>query len=126
MSLQIVSVIGNATKDAEVRVSKDGASYVTFRLAISGQDATTSFYNVLVFGHYGEAIREHITRGRQIFVSGKLQISDKGYVSVVADHIELLSRPKSIAKEEMEVEEKPAKEPEVSQKNEPSELKKSK
>ena len=48
MSLQIVSIIGNATKDAEFRVSKDGASYVTFRLAISGRDGSTTFYNVLV------------------------------------------------------------------------------
>lgn len=104
MSLQIVSVIGNATKDAEVKVSKDGASYVTFRLAVSGQDGSTTFYNVLVFGHYGEILREHISRGRQIFVNGRLQVSEKGYISVIADHIELLSRPKP--KTEAMVEEK--------------------
>lgn len=94
MSLQIVSVIGNATKDAEIKVSKDGVSYVTFRLGVSGQDGTTTFYNVLVFGHYGEAIREHVVRGRQVYVTGRIQISEKGYVSVIADHIELLARPK--------------------------------
>jgi len=98
LSLQIVSIIGNATKDAELKVSKDGVSYVTFRIAISGQDGSTTFYNILVFGHYGEVVREHITRGRQIFVNGKLQISEKGYISVVADHIELLARPKPKAK----------------------------
>lgn len=97
LSLQIVSVIGNATKDAEVKVSKDGVSYVTFRLATSSSDGTTTFYNVLVFGQYGEVMREHITRGRQIFVSGRLQISDKGYVSVITDHIELLAKPKAKA-----------------------------
>ena len=95
MSLQIVSVIGNATKDAEVKVSKDGVSYVTFRLAVSNSDGATTFYNILVFGHYGDIMKEHVTRGRQVYVNGRLQISDKGYVSVVADHIELLARPKS-------------------------------
>jgi len=100
LSLQIVSIIGNATKDAELKVSKDGVSYVTFRIAISGQDGSTTFYNILVFGHYGEVVREHITRGRQIFVNGKLQISEKGYISVVADHIELLARPKLKVKTE--------------------------
>ena len=94
MSLQVVSVIGNATKDAEVRVSKDGVSYVTFRLAVSNSDGTATFYNVLVFGQYGDVIKDHVMRGRQIFVSGRLQVSEKGYVSVVADHIELLARPK--------------------------------
>lgn len=105
MSLQLVSAIGNATKDAELKVSKDGASYVTFRLAVSGQDGTTTFYNVLVFGHYGEVIRGHVMRGRQVFVNGRLQISEKGYVSVIADHIQLLARPRPKAKEE---EERPA------------------
>ncbi|OGM10838.1 hypothetical protein A2Z22_03050 [Candidatus Woesebacteria bacterium RBG_16_34_12] len=94
MTLQLVSIIGNATKDAETKVSKDGLSYVTFRVAVSGSDATTTFYNVLVFGHYGEVMKTHITRGRQIFVSGRLQISEKGYISVIADYIELLARPK--------------------------------
>lgn len=104
MSLQVVSVIGNATKDAEVRVSKDGVSYVAFRLAASNTDGTATFYNVLVFGHYGNAIKDHVIRGRQVFVNGRLQVSDKGYVSVVADHIELLARPK--AKKEVEEEPK--------------------
>ena len=110
MSLQIVSIIGNSTKDAEAKVSKDGVSYVSFRLGVSGQDGTTTFYNVLVFGHYGEVIREHITRGRQVFVNGRLQISDKGYVSVISDHIELLARPK------VKVEEKKEPEPSLEEK----------
>jgi single-stranded DNA-binding protein len=104
MSLQIVSVIGNATKDADVKTSKDGVSYVTFRLAVGGGDGATTFYNVLVFGKYGEVMQEHITRGRQIFVTGKVQISEKGYISVVADHLELLARPRPKEKKE----EKPA------------------
>lgn len=95
MSLQIVSVIGNATKDAELKSSKDGVSYVTFRLAAGDSNGTTTFYNVVVFGKYGEVMQEHVMRGRQVFVSGKLQVSDKGYVSVVADHIELLAKPKA-------------------------------
>jgi single-strand DNA-binding protein len=94
VSLQIVSVIGNATKDAELKSSKEGVSYVTFRLAASGSNENTTFYNVVIFGKYGEVLQEHIMRGRKIFVSGKLQVSEKGYVSVVADHIELLARPK--------------------------------
>jgi len=103
LSIQIVSVIGNATKDAELRVSKDGVSYVTFRLGVSGPNEESTFYNVLVFGHYGEVLKDKITRGREIFVNGKLQVSDKGYISVVADHVELLRFPK--AKPEMKMEE---------------------
>ena len=49
-------------------------------------------------------LKDQITRGRQIFVSGRLSISEKGYISVIADHIELLARPKP--KEKFEIEEK--------------------
>lgn len=103
MSLQIVNVIGNATKDAEKKASKDGISYVTFRLAANNTDDSTTFYNVVVFGSYGEMLRESITKGREIFVSGRLQVSEKGYISVVANQIELLRIPRS--KEEKEKEE---------------------
>lgn len=98
MSLQLVSVIGNATKDAEKKASKDGVSYVTFRVAVNNTDESTTFYNVVVFGSYGEMLRESITKGREIFVSGRLQVGEKGYVSVVANQIVLLRVPK--AKEE--------------------------
>lgn len=109
MSLQIVNIIGNATKDAEKKVSKDGVSYTTFRLAVSGAADKPTFYNVVIFGHYGEVLQEHVTRGREVFVSGRLEISEKGYVSVIADHIELLRRPKSKAEEKKEAEEGAAK-----------------
>lgn len=95
MSLQLVSVIGNATKDAERKTSKDGISYVTFRLAADNSDGSTSFYNIVIFGSYGEMMLPNITKGREIFVNGKLQVSDKGYISVVAENIELLRFPKS-------------------------------
>lgn len=106
LGLQIANVIGNATKDAELKSSKDGVSYVTFRLAVSGNQEKPTFYNVVVFGKYGEMLQEHVTKGREIFVSGKLDINEKGYVSVVADHVELLRRPKT--KEEKEAEKKVA------------------
>ena len=110
MSLQIVSVIGNATKDAEKKASKDGITYVTFRLAANNSDDTTTFYNVVVFGSYGEMLRESITKGREIFINGRLQVGEKGYVSVVANQIELLRVPKrkEEAKEEKTTPEKKA------------------
>lgn len=105
MGLQIVNVIGNATKDAERKVSKDGVSYVTFRLATSGVTDKPTFYNVVVFGHYGEVLQEYIVKGREIFVSGRQEVNEKGYISVIADHVELLRQPKSKAEPEIEIKE---------------------
>jgi single-strand DNA-binding protein len=109
MGLQLANVIGNATKDAELKVSREGVSYTTFRIAVSGYNEQPTFYNVIVFGRYGEVLQEQITKGREIFVSGKLEINEKGYVSVVADHVELLRYPKS--KEPVKTEEVKKEEP---------------
>lgn len=119
MGLQIVSVIGNATKDAERKVSKDGVSYLTFRLATSGASEKTTFYNVVVFGHYGSVLEEHITRGREIFVSGRQEINEKGYISVIADHVELLRIPKAKEEKKEEAEEKKEDKPAGKQKGRP-------
>jgi hypothetical protein len=100
LGLQIVNVIGNATKDAERKVSKDGVSYVTFRLATTGAGDKTTFYNVVVFGHYGEILQEFITKGREVFVSGRQEVNEKGFISVIADHVELLRYPKAKAEPE--------------------------
>lgn len=108
MSLQFVTVIGNATKNAEKKTSKNGVSYVTFRLAADNSDESTSFYNVVIFGSYGEMLMDSITKGREVFVNGKLQVSEKGYISVVASNIELLRLPKS--KRQKHKEEEKAKE----------------
>ena len=48
---------------------------------------------MVIFGKYGEAIQQHITKGREIFASGRLDVNDKGYISLISDHIELLRRP---------------------------------
>lgn len=121
VSLQIVSIIGNATKEAEVRVSKDGVSYVIFRLGVSGPNEQATFYNVLLFGHYGEALKDKITKGREIFVNGKLQISENGSASVVADHVELLRFPK--AKTEIKTEEVGEEKPEKKEEIKPAKSK---
>ena len=115
MGLQIINVIGNATKDAERKVSRDGVSYLTFRLATSGATDKPTFYNVVVFGHYGEVLQEYIMKGREIFVSGRQEVNEKGYISVLADHVELLRQPKSRAKPEIET--KKASKPKKSKKS---------
>ena len=104
MSLQIVSIIGNATKDAEQKVSKDGVNYVSFRVAVSGADNKATFYNVLLFGRYGEVLRDSITKGREVFVGGRLSVSEKGYIGVIAEHVELLRFPKGKKEEKKEEE----------------------
>ena len=88
MNYQKLIIVGNATNDAERRTSKDGSvPYTTFGVGVSrGKDAST-FFPVTVFGKHGQAVAEYITKGRQVLVEGRVEVSAKGRFSVVADRI---------------------------------------
>ena len=55
-------------------------------------------------------MQQHITKGREIFVGGRQEVNAKtGYISVIADHVELLRRPMSKSERKgKQEEEKPA------------------
>ena len=88
MNYQKLIIVGNATNDAERRTSKDGnVAYTTFSVGVSkGKDAST-FFPVTVFGKHGQAVTEYITKGRQVLVEGRVEVSENGRFSVVADRI---------------------------------------
>ena len=88
MNYQKLIIVGNATNDAERRTSQNGGvAYTTFRVGVSrGKDAST-FFPVTVFGKHGQAVAEYITKGRQVLVEGRVEVSEKGYFSVVADRV---------------------------------------
>lgn len=76
----IVTVIGNATGDAEVRMTKGGKPFLTFNLAETPRifdrssnewkDGGTSFYSVSYFGPNVEYAASEILRGRRMIVHG--------------------------------------------------------
>ena len=88
MNYQKLIIVGNATNDAERRTSKDGTvGYTTFSVGVGrGKDAST-FFPVTVFGKHGQAVAEYITKGRQVLVEGRVEVSDQGRFSVVADRV---------------------------------------
>ena len=43
----------------------------------------------MVFGKHGEAIADYITKGRQVLVEGRIEISASGHHNVVADKVRL-------------------------------------
>jgi single-strand DNA-binding protein len=66
-----VCVIGNATKDAEVKAAKEsGAVYGDFTVAVR----ETHFYPVRCFGKLAERVR-NIKKGAKLFVQGELEMS---------------------------------------------------
>lgn len=81
-----VYLIGNLTRDPELRVTPRGTSICQFGLAINrewqskgqGEDSEkqseTTFVDVEAWGKQGEAIAKYCTKGKQLFVEGRLKL----------------------------------------------------
>lgn len=75
-----VILMGNLTRDVEMRTTSGGQSVANFSLAVSrswrGQDGQqqeqTSFINCVAWGKVGEIIQQYVKKGSPLLVSGRL------------------------------------------------------
>ena len=75
-----VTLMGNLTRDVEMRTTPSGKSVANFSLAVSrswkGQDGQTqeqtSFINCVAWGKAGEIIAQYVKKGDALLVSGRL------------------------------------------------------
>lgn len=80
-NLNRVLLIGNLTRDPELRVTPKGSSICQFGLAVnrtfkdaSGQQREeTTFVDIEAWGRQGEVISKYCTKGRPLFVEGRLR-----------------------------------------------------
>jgi single-stranded DNA-binding protein len=94
MNYQRIILVGNATRHAERRKSKDGkVGYTTFGVGVSDRKERTTFFPVTVFGKQAEIVAEYVTKGRELLVDGRIEVSDSGHFNVVANTVQLGSKP---------------------------------
>ena len=75
-----VILMGNLTRDVEVRTTTSGQSVANFSLAVNrswrGQDGQqqdqTSFINCVAWGRVGDIIAQYVHKGSPLLVSGRL------------------------------------------------------
>lgn len=75
-----VILMGNLTRDPEVRTTPNGQSVANFSLAVNrtwkGADGNTqeavSYIDCVAWGRTGEVIAQYMQKGRPILVSGRL------------------------------------------------------
>ena len=100
-----VILMGNLTRDPEVRYTPSGTAVADLRLAVNrryrtadGQDhEETCFVNVTVWGKQGEACGQYLNRGRPVFIEGRLKFDEWekdgqkfNRLSVVAERVQFL------------------------------------
>lgn len=75
-----VILIGRTGKEPELTFTQAGLAICKFTLATSesfkdksgNRTERTEWHNVVAFGKTGEIIREHIGKGQQIYIEGKI------------------------------------------------------
>jgi len=80
-SLNQVFLMGNLTRDPELRQIPSGQSVTNFSLALNrsykgadgGWQEATDYIDVVAWGPLGERVAEYLTKGRRCLVQGRLQ-----------------------------------------------------
>lgn len=80
-SFNQVVLMGNLTRDPDLRQIPSGQSVCSFSLALNrsykGSDGNwqeaTDYVDVVAWGALGERIAQYVTKGRPVLVSGRLQ-----------------------------------------------------
>lgn len=82
MAINRVNIMGNLTRDAELRKSEGGAGILSFSVAVNEKrrDPETDawvdcpvFVDCAVFGKRAEALAPYLTKGQKVSIDGKLR-----------------------------------------------------
>ena len=81
-NLNKVMLIGNLTRDPELRVTPKGTAICTFSIAVNrkfkddsgGEREEVTYIDIEAWGKSGENISKYCTKGRPIFVEGRLRL----------------------------------------------------
>lgn len=107
--LNKVFLIGNLTRDPELRVTPKGTPICQFGLAVNRQfkdesGATrdeTTFVDIEAWGKQGELVSKYLTKGSPCFVEGRLRLDQwedktsgqkRSRLKIVLDNVQFLGR----------------------------------
>ena len=98
-------LIGNLTKDPEVRTTPNGVTVCTFSIAVNRRgtnqagERVADFFNIVAWRQLGELCGKYLAKGRKVSVVGEIQTRSydakdgtKRYITeIVADEVEFLT-----------------------------------
>lgn len=109
MSLNRAQIIGNLTRDPELRNTTNGQSVTNFTVATSSQwndqngqkQERSEFHPVVAWGKLAEICSQYLAKGRKVYVEGRLQTREwetqdgqkRQRTEIVAENMIILDRP---------------------------------
>ena len=104
MNLNKVFLIGNLTRDPELRNLPSGTAVVSFGMATNRvwknqqgeKQEDVQFHNIVVFGRQAEIVNQYLTKGRLVLIEGRIQTrswdgkdgSKQYWTEIVAERIQ--------------------------------------
>lgn len=102
-----VQLIGNVTKDIELRESAGGTKYVQFTIGVhsSRANATTNFIDIIAFSRQAEILSQYAYKGCKLCISGRLNNSQyidhegnkRNTLKVILENFEFADKNKKAA-----------------------------
>ncbi len=105
MFLNKVFIIGNLTRDPELRTLPSGSPVATFGVATNRvwknqngeKQEEVQFHNVVLFGRQAEIAQQYLTKGSSVFLEGRIQTrtwdaqdgSKRSRTEIVAERMQL-------------------------------------
>ena len=106
-SLNQAQLIGNLTRDPELKYTPSGSAYCTFGIAtnrewkIDGETKQqTDYHNIVAWGKLAEICGQYLGKGRKVYIEGRLQTREwetpdaqkRQRTEIVAENMILLDR----------------------------------
>ncbi len=108
MDLNRAQLIGNVTRDPEVRNTPTGQTVASFGIATNAQwtdtqgqrQTRTEFHNIVAWGKLAEICQQYLTKGKKIFLEGRIQTREweaqdgqkRTRTEIVAENMIMLDR----------------------------------
>lgn len=106
MSINKVFLVGNLTRDPELKATQSGSQVLQFgiavndRIQVNGQwQDRPNFFQCVIFGNRAQALSTRLTKGQKVAIEGKLRYSqwqdqngnNRSSVSITVDDCEFMS-----------------------------------
>lgn len=119
MYLNKVTIIGNLTRDPELKALPSGMQVASMSIATNrtwkdkdgSKKEEVEFHNVVVFGRQAETSAQYLKKGQSVLVEGRLQTrswedktsGEKKYrTEIIADNVQFGSKNKNVDLQEQE------------------------
>lgn len=109
MSINYVALVGNLTRNVELRATQGGTAVLSFGIAVNDRRKNASgnwedvpnFFECVTFGNRATALSDILTKGMKVAIAGKLHYSSwekdgqkHSKVDIIANEVELMQNRK--------------------------------